>query len=531
MKNKTFTIISAIVLLALFSCSKQENMSNEKAQKMNDGKVYTIVAQFDAQENGSKTTIDPNKHNATAWVLNDKIWLHNGTTDGEGEVTQIQDGKAVITTSLDISTGTLYAVYPSPEGYDYQTPADCPYSIVDGKIQIVIPTAQDGVFAKAHICAAIMKDKKLTFKNAITLMKVTGIKAGSGINQFVFPGAGGTITFNPALAEKDKNTGISVSERTDVTVTPAGAGPYYVAVAPTTEYPMNGIIANYNKDTKGEYSKRANKLTPLLRSRVYNLGEAPGTSLPYDALPGEFTVDAQGHKVCFSKGNLYCHRSSSTSQDWTFGFYDKQYGINCNFFKTGVGSGFTTSKDDLEIDLFCAGYDPEKSINPVDQTNHATTIEAYKDWGVALDDMKWRSLTTDEWLYLFRENNYTTLALMYKDSNGRDQTIKGYIIFPDGADKSQWQGLTLNKTLLGGGIGATMTVNEFELNYESKGVVFFPAVGNRNGDSWRTANYNAMYSAQSYNLGPDFHNITLPNTKNAGNTQGYSVRLVTNIGW
>ena len=154
--------------------------------------------------------------------------------------------------------------------------------------------------------------------------------------------------------------------------------------------------------------------------------------------------------VHFSRGNLQYQPSTDT---WRFA--DRQYDY--------VGDGNANISDTTYtgwIDLFCWGTGDDPTF-VADYNNHKTT---FVDWGtnvIGADTANtWRSLTADEWQYLFQ---YTRWAIA--TVNG---TV-GFLLLP--AHLEIYKGLKEDHVY---------TASDFAL-LESMGVVFLPCAGGRSG--------------------------------------------------
>ena len=233
-------------------------------------------------------------------------------------------------------------------------------------------------------------------------------------------------------------------------------------------------------------------------------------TLPAGALPGEFTVNADGKKVHFSQGNL---TYNVTDTKWAF--YEHQY--DC-----------ATVYDSNLISLFTWGYDAVKSIVP-DGTNyvegHSTgeTFSKTEDWGYVFggESSVWHTLTIDEWSYLFNTRTMTNRKERYSNTMSSGVTIggttyKGVFLYPD-----NYNGEVVSSSMTWDAINAA-------------GIVFLPAAGARYesgvsdvgtyGFYWSsTADDSTLASVVYVTSGGVF--LEFPGNR----SDGYSVRLVTEV--
>lgn len=109
-----------------------------------------------------------------------------------------------------------------------------------------------------------------------------------------------------------------------------------------------------------------------------------------DAIAGRFSV-SDGKQVYFAKGNLQYHIATGT---WRFADYQYDY----------VAADITDTTYTGWIDLFGWGT----GNNP---TNVEDANSKFTDWGtnaIGTDVANtWRTLTLDEWLYLFQHTRWT----------------------------------------------------------------------------------------------------------------------------
>lgn len=205
------------------------------------------------------------------------------------------------------------------------------------------------------------------------------------------------------------------------------------------------------------------------------------SSIP-GALSGRFTINASGEKVVFSQGNL--------QYVGTWQFAENQW--DC----------FSTSQYNDHRDLF--GWGTGDAPNKVSDNNG--DYGTFTDWGTNAitnggntENSGWRTLTKDEWVYLFysRENAATLFGF------GRVNGMNGLIILPDNWTTPEGASFTASTTLGLTNQGSyyhngnndnyshnTYTAEQWAV-MESAGAVFLPAAAYRHGvDS--NINYTAL---------------------------------------
>ena len=234
-----------------------------------------------------------------------------------------------------------------------------------------------------------------------------------------------------------------------------------------------------------------------------------------DLLAGEFSVSAS-KKVKFSKGNL-----SYASSKWSF--FDNQYDYYNSYSADAWDHfGWSTSATDYGMNT---------------STDNATYSGDFVDWGATMGD-GWRTLTNDEWTYLF--DTRTSGSIVFGTENGRyaqatintDGTgVNGMILFPDGVTIASTE-VTTAGTVNAASTYATKCTSAQWTALETKGCVFLPAAGQRDGSSVNDAGSNGRYwSGTAYSTSSAYRAYAF----NPGNLypadgsyryRGYSVRLV-----
>lgn len=196
------------------------------------------------------------------------------------------------------------------------------------------------------------------------------------------------------------------------------------------------------------------------------------SSIP-GALSGRFTINASGEKVVFSQGNL--------QYVGTWQFAENQW--DC----------FSTSQYNDHRDLF--GWGTGDAPNKVSDNND--DYDTFTDWGTNAitnggntENSGWRTLTKDEWVYLFysRENAATLFGF------GSVNSMNGLIILPDNWTTPEGASFTASTTLGLTNLGSyyhngnnnnyshnTYTAEQWAV-MESAGAVFLPAAAYRHWD-------------------------------------------------
>ena len=260
------------------------------------------------------------------------------------------------------------------------------------------------------------------------------------------------------------------------------------------------------------------------------------TAKPSDGLlAGKFSV-SDTKQVQFSQGNLqavvgggyapnYYYASS-----WKFAEHQWDYigyAFAGSYFKTGnTVDLFGWVGSDADNNRF--GYGLCASTNDNDYGN---TISALKsDWGTLAitnggntPNFGWRTLTKDEWVYLFNTRT-TTSGIRYAKATVNN--VKGVILLPD-----DW-----NHALISDFTSNPITAAEWTSDFEAHGAVFLPAAGRRDGTSVSFSYVNSSghyWSSTSDGINNAyqvfFDNSGLNPSSNPNGHYGCSVRLVRDV--
>ncbi len=239
-------------------------------------------------------------------------------------------------------------------------------------------------------------------------------------------------------------------------------------------------------------------------------------------VPGLFSVSAT-KMVRFSKGNLQYIGSAETPY-WKFANSQRECLRN---------NAEIISNPNADRDLFGWGT----GLNPTNVSNDDAEYSVFADWGNNAimnggnTSRLWRTLTSDEWEYLFGRSGVSYAKAQVDD-------VKGVILLPDGWVSSIYD---LNNTNISGGVydGNTITAENWSNSIESNGAVFLPASGRRATAGNTLLNYFGFYwSSQTTNddINSAYHlqfvreYLHVRESELGNKSYGYSVRLVHNIG-
>lgn len=303
---------------------------------------------------------------------------------------------------------------------------------------------------------------------------------------------------------------------------------HYVGISPlkvTLSFSEHEIMAAREALSTDLNVIKDSKDSQVVRKTITVPQTGGNTSVQLAFSEGLFSVSSS-EKVQFSKGNLQYQASTDT---WRFAGHQWDIIGDANKNISSTYGGW--------IDLFgwgTSGYDSKRPWMTNQQGfNYCRRDIAGTDydWGVYNkisngEGKKWRTLTKDEWEYVFnKRNTISGIRYAYATVNG----VKGVILLPDNWSSSYG---SLNNTNKGekfdsNNISQTEWINKFEVN----GAVFLPAAGYRFGTSVNHVGLDGAYWSASGFDRDLAYNIKLAewlfNLKDrSGHENGISVRLV-----
>ena len=272
-------------------------------------------------------------------------------------------------------------------------------------------------------------------------------------------------------------------------------------------------------------------------------GEEVGftTQAPLGAINGLFSV-SDSQQVYFSQGNLQ-YIGSAAIPYWKFA--DNQWNV------LDTNTGQNTGSQNVDRDLFGWGtsgynhgaycYQPwsfslfndryyaygSYSYNLYDQTGQA-------DWGYnpisngGNQSNQWRTLTTDEWAYVFNTRT-TSSGLRYVKANVNN--MNGVILLPDDWSTSYYTLSNINS--IGASFSSNTITAEQWVALEQHGAVFLPAAGHSHVFSVSGVGYHGCYWSASYydsncacRVYFDYSSFLTSPMSTYDRNEGFSVRLV-----
>lgn len=185
-------------------------------------------------------------------------------------------------------------------------------------------------------------------------------------------------------------------------------------------------------------------------------------------LPGAFSINANGDKIVFSRGNLQA-TTTDLGANWTWDFAPNQWSFIGDAVANTSLNGNKTVSTNGTVDLF--GWSTAATYYGIHNSNNKADYSGdFVDWGNTMTG-EWRTLSKAEWRYIIydRKNAYQ------KRSQATVNGVQGYVLLPD-----TWA--------LPSGLSFTNSTNNYTTNQyegtdwdamENAGAVFLPAGGDR----------------------------------------------------
>jgi len=215
--------------------------------------------------------------------------------------------------------------------------------------------------------------------------------------------------------------------------------------------------------------------------------------VPTGAINALFSISAT-QQVYFSQGNLQA-TTTDNGGTWTWSFATNQYDYVGNAVANTAVNGNGTVSTNGTVDLF--GWSTAATVYGIHNSASDVYSGDFVDWGnnaIAnggnTANSGWRTLTKDEWVYLF--NTRTDAAS--KKGHGKVNGVNGIILLPD-----EWtlpSGLTFTP---GNSSWANVYTTEQWAQMEAGGAVFLPAAGNRQSTSLALSGDRGYYWSSTAN--------------------------------
>ena len=515
------------------SCVKEPIQENN--EEFRPGSVC-VTASMDPE---TKATI-AESDGAFRFSSGDAIKIFDGTAVKSGTTTSTESSGSFTMEDGFNAEGSGYAGFPAglvsgitADGVIFTLPSSYVYSEVGNTDPDVakVPVPMIGTYTGGS-------DVSLKQAGALIRFRVTNVAAGT--LTFTFPtNVTGTLeTAN--TTPSGTNDGILAANLTNagktITVTGVPETPSDSYIFITLPVPTGTATAGIKVFNNGSsrMSAPTGSSTGLSRASGYKLGVYLGDN--QGAKGGFFTVNASGDQVYFSQGNLRAVCTSAdeypdTQETWTWQFAQYQYDYVGYAAANQNINGNGSVSEPGTVDLF--GWSTDATYYGINNSTDGSNYNgSFRDWG-ALIGSGWRTLSTDEWEYIFEKRTnaaskygYATIVHAFDWVD-----IRGLVVLPD-----SWSLPDECEEFNAGG-DQGWTTNLYDVEHwalmEAAGAVFLPAAGSRNGDNvdnlsgrgyyWSSSPYDSQ-KAMSFLFGIMTPGMTSDyiDSRNLG----HSVRLV-----
>lgn len=478
-------LLIAAVGMTFTACSGDDNDSPNNVQPQpqpqpQQPQEYTMTVLATKGGDAQTRALADNGSTLTAtWATTEHVYVKKGDTWATGS---LQPQTAGATAKL---FGKLSGVtFAAGDNITLQFPKSGDISYA-GQTGTLVDIAENFDWATANVTIANVTDNGVSsvsspvdFESQQAIIKFTLQDKGNS-NAAISPTA---LTINDGTSDIVSLTSIPAA-----TYTTNGAGVLYVAL-PAVSNKTITLTATVGSDTYKLTTDAAKSFTAGKFYRVI----APMIS---GSLNGKFSV-AANTKVYFSQGNLQAVIASGPTNTYNYTASSWKFADNQWEF-IGNNPGNTSFAVGTTVDLF--GWVGKSAFW---DTYGLSTFEGYNniyfgtsandelksDWGKNIGDGNtWRTLTADEWNYLFTDRTtggtvgstsqarYTVATIRTDVSGG----VNGIILFPDGVDFTSTEFTTLG-TVNGTSTWGTKCTSAQWTVLEGKGCVFLPAAGSRN---------------------------------------------------
>ena len=554
MKTAIRTILCAVaVVMAAVSCQKSIEPANpaEEGKGTIDICVNGLMGEY-TQQDGVKSSLVNNVR--VAWAAGDVVYVFDGSKylgkltaaldkKADGKTDEDRYAKLGGTINAPATTPCVLSLVHSSLMTEPETGAAVSELSIDMRAQSTA-TVPFVAYATLKYTGTTITDVVVPFQFATSVIKVncTGLKANTAIDKATLSNVNTAcklILSGSAAPTVSGGTNGTITKTGDAyfaagKVNAEGEAVFQIAVPALEEASQARVLtvaqgAGKVKD-KNFSMKGIEPATSV--NTVCQLSSIP---LPAGALPGEFSVSAT-KQVYFSKGNLYVDARATPVSCFEANQYDfrtypgKGSCINGTYNQnSGTPSGY--------YGLFKWSSTVNAAVGKSTSGDFLFTNDPYdakkpnSNFTVKVGDIEqsgWRTLTMDEWQYLFNTRTFNNGANTGDGYSYQRATINfdatsvfGMILYPDNYT-SQTDATSYTSTEW-----ATM---------EENGCVFLPAAGVRsaknstvnvssvgvNGNYWSST---AKGSSGAYRV--SFSSGSVSPEGDTARSNGYSVRLVT----
>jgi len=252
---KKYIMFGAIAMIAFSSCQDQIS-----APAADDEASCLVEKTFYSVDGFTKVLLN---NTQVLWEKGDEIDV---LWDG-GKASAVADPynsslEASFKTYVSEGAQTFYAVYPSSETS----------SLVDGKVNVEVPSVQDGTFSSASIAAARADaDDFLVFRHLVSFVEFTIDKCGTltfSCGSDITGGVTATSDEDGALLDYTQSGSGDV-----ITVDIPCSGTYYIALLPDVEMKYISFTLTNGSSIEYIFSSKPRTMT---RGKLVGLGNITG---------------------------------------------------------------------------------------------------------------------------------------------------------------------------------------------------------------------------------------------------------------
>lgn len=536
----------ACLLLAFSSCNKENNGTQPAGQAF----------RATTEQDNSKTHLDGLN---VLWTAHDQIKVAAQDAPSTAYTFELTEGE-------DLQSGTFYTGTPHPStdffdesAHDYVAVYPASGTIVSGtQVSFVLPSTQTRSATQyfgegVNPMVAVSANKTLQFKNVCGGIgfqltgtdRVLSLRLTSKDETIKLCGTYTVNISETGLTGRMSGGSNSIELTCDVQL--SGTPQWFYFMLPAVNLSSGFILEAFGEGGVLLY-RHDGPAFEIKRNKIRQ-AQSPAHA-KIGAIHSAFTINANGDKVYFSKGNLQ-YIGSATTPYWKFA--DNQW----DKLSTNASSAANVNRD-----LFGWGtsgwnpgntyYDPWATANGVNDrflygpstqgssiANNLTGSYANSDWGIynpisngGNQAGQWRTLTKDEWTYIVSTrtastiNNVTNARLV----NATVNNVYGMVLFPDAFVYPS----TVTPSNINNPSSSDITIYDATewTKMEAAGAVFLPAAGWRYGTTVENINYGYYWSstglpdgfASGYTFGPS------PIPINSGASfYGLTVRLVSDL--
>lgn len=521
----------AALAMMMVACSN-DDAAIDNAQ----GKVMTLTTTLKMADNASTRTLTDETTQITAeWAVGDQFTIsYQITTDditdptekngyGVAEVKSVSGGTATVQATLTdaLDGGAIDFSYP----HAHNDPGT------------VHSTDQVGTLDDINANFACMYGSGTMSVSGTTVsIDDGGVTMTQEICIWKFTFSDGTNDITSAI------TNLKLAfQYVTYDVNPTSQPAIYVAIYDGFPYATGGVTITATT-ASGVYTASKPSVT-LQVGQMYESDVA--LSLIPGPLAGKFTINAGGDKVSFSQGNLQATYNGSS---WSWAFATNQWDYIGNAegnTKVSASTPFVSgySGSSTTVDLFGwvgasstwsgaaqYGITSSTTTDNTDGYGNVATEALKSDWGNTIGS-GWRTLTSDEWMYLFNTRTPTSGVRYAKATvNGKS----GVILLPDDWNTTYYS-LTSINTANAAYTTNSITSSDWTNKLEAHGAVFLPAAGYRNGSTVNNQGPRGHYWSSSPNTSNVtsvyyvFFNSGFLEARNTNRNYGHSVRLVRQV--